>query len=175
MNMGTEPQLVAGMWVAMMAAMMLPTTAPAALRAPRKIPFFAGYLSVWAVFALAAAFVHFWLASRELLTAHMALESPVAAGVVLIAIGAYQLTPWKRACLERTRAPRVQTLAYSLACLGSSGALMGILFVVGVMSYVWIVAIALWIAAEKALRWGGALAAVAGVALIGWGAVTLLA
>ena len=174
MNMATEPQLVAGMWVAMMAAMMLPSTAPAALRAPSKLPFFGGYLGIWTVFAIAAAFVHFWLASRELLTAQMALESHVAGGIVLIAIGSYQLTPWKRACLERTRAPQVQTLAYSLACLGSSWALMGILFVVGVTSYAWIVAIALWIAAEKALAWGGALAAIGGAALIAWGSLTLL-
>jgi len=34
--------------------------------------------------------------------------------------------------------------------------------------------VALWIAAEKAFRWGGGLAAVAGVGLIGWGSAGLL-
>jgi predicted metal-binding membrane protein len=174
MNMAAQPQLVAVMWLAMMALMMLPSTAPAALRAPKKLPFLAGYLGVWALFALAAAFVHFWLEQRQLLTANMALASHVAAGVVLIAIGAYELTPWKHACLARTRARDVQTVPYSLACLGASWALMGILFVVGVMSVAWIVVIALWIAAEKAVPWGSALAALAGVSLIGWGGVTLL-
>jgi len=175
MSMASPPQLVAGMWVAMMAVMMLPGAAPAALRAPRKIPFFAGYLGIWAAFGLAAAFVQFWFASRQLLTGDMALASHFAGGVALIAIGAYQLTPWKRACLERCRAREVHTLAYSLACLGASWALIGILFVVGVMSYGWIAVLALWIAVEKGLRWGNALAAAAGVGLIAWGAANLLA
>ena len=175
MSMASPPQFVAGMWVAMMVAMMLPGAAPAGLRAPQKLPFFAGYLGIWSVFGLAVAFVHFWLQSRGLLTDHMALASPSAAGVVLIAIGAYQLTPWKHACLQRCRAREVHTLAYSLACLGASWALMGILFVVGVMSYAWIAVLALWIAAEKDLPWGNALAAAAGCGLIAWGAVNLFA
>ena len=127
-----------------------------------------------AVFGLAAAFVHFWLQSRQLLTEHMALASHFAGGVALIAIGLYELSPWKHACLQRTRLRKVETLTYCLACLGASWALMGILFVVGVMSYAWIAAIALWIAAEKGLAWGGALATVAGAALMAWGALTLL-
>jgi predicted metal-binding membrane protein len=175
MSLVSPPQFVAGMWIAMMAVMMLPGTAPAALRAPRKLSFFAGYLGIWAMFGLAAAFVQFWLESRQLLTGDMALASHFAAGIALIAIGAYQLTPWKHACLQRCRAREVHTLSYSLACLGASWALMGILFVVGVMSYAWIAVLALWIAAEKGLAWGSALAAAAGVGLIAWGAASLLA
>src|SRR5207248_3022803 len=76
MNMASEPQLALGMWIAMMAAMMLPGAVPAMARTPRKLLFALAYLS-------------------------------------------------------------------------------------------------LWIAAEKAFRWGGGLAAVAGVALIGWGSVGL--
>jgi predicted metal-binding membrane protein len=171
----SQPSAVAAMWVAMMAVMMLPGAAPAAMRAPQRLPFFASYLGIWSVFGLAVAFVHFWLQLRELLTDHMALASPLADGVALIAIGTYQLTPWKHACLQRTRVRKVQPLPYSLACLGSSSALMGILFVVGVMNYAWIAAIALWITAEKELAWGNALATPAGVGLIAWGAANLLA
>lgn len=174
MSVATPPQLVAGIWVVMIAAMMLPSAVPAALRAPRKLPFFGGYLGMWAVFGLAAAFVHFWLESRQLLTDHMALASHFAAGIALIAIGGYQLTPWKHAFLRRTRAREVHTLPYSLACLGASSALVGILFVVGVMSYPWIAVLALWTAAEKGLPWGSALAAAAGCGLIAWGGVNLL-
>jgi predicted metal-binding membrane protein len=51
---------------------------------------------------------------------------------------------------------------------------MGILFVVGAMSVIWIAAIALWIAAEKALSAGGRLAGAAGVGLILWGSARQL-
>ena len=174
MNMAGEPQLALGMWLAMMAAMMLPGAVPAALRARRKLPFLAGYFAIWAAFGLAAALLEFALESRHLLSENMGLRSGVAAGLALVAIGLYQLTPWKYACLRLCRSTEVRPVRYGLACLGASWALMGILFVVGLMNLFWIAAVALWIAAEKALPWGGALAAAAGAGLIGWGTVSLL-
>lgn len=54
------------------------------------------------------------------------------------------------------------------------GALMGLLFVVGVMNYAWIALLAAWVAAEKSLSWGGALASAAGVGFIIWGGFKLL-
>ena len=174
MNMETEPQLALGMWVAMMAVMMLPGAVPAVVRAPRKLLFVIAYLALWCAFGVAAALLQYALESWGLLTEDMAVRSRIAAGLSLVAIGVYQLTPWKRACLQLCRSPEVRPLRYGLACLGASWPLMGILFVVGVMSYFWIVVVALWIAAEKAFRWGGGLAAVAGVGLIGWGSAGLL-
>ena len=177
MNMTSEPQLALGMWVAMMAAMMLPGAAPAVGRVAgfrKKALFMAAYLGLWSAFGVAAALLQFVLESRGLLTESMTLRSRIAAGLALVAIGIYQLTPWKRACLQLCRAPELRPLRYGLACLGASWPLMGILFVVGVMSCYWIAVVALWIAAEKALRWGGGLAAAAGVGLIGWGGVGLL-
>jgi predicted metal-binding membrane protein len=177
MNMTSEPQLALGMWVAMMAAMMLPGAAPAVVRVSglrTKALFIAAYLALWSAFGAAAALLQYALESHHLLTNDMAVRSRAAAALSLVAIGVYQLTPLKRACLRLCRSPEVRPLRYGLACLGASWPLMAILFVVGVMSYFWIVVVALWIAAEKAFRWGGALAAAAGVALIGWGGAGLL-
>jgi len=176
MNMAGEPQLALGMWIAMMAAMMLPGVAPAVFRVSgyrARIKFVAAYLAVWSVFGAAAATLQFMLESRELLTSDMALRSAVAANLSLLVIGAYQLTPAKRACLRLCRS-EVVPLRYAFACLGASWLLMGILFVVGVMSVIWVAAIALWIAVEKALGSGGRLAAAAGVGLIVWGGVRQL-
>ena len=177
MNMESEPSLALGMWIAMMALMMLPGAVPAVVRVrgfQNRALFVAEYLAVWSAFGIAAALLQFALESWDLLTEDMAVRSGIAAGLSLVAIGVYQLTPLKRACLRLCRAPEVRPLRYGLACLGASWPLMGLLFVVGVMSYFWIAVVALWIAAEKAFRWGDGLAAAAGVALIGWGSVGLL-
>ena len=114
----------------------------------------------------------------------MALRSSIAAGIILIAVGMYQLTPAKRRSLLqcRVRPAEVPTsfrrsvmagLRYGGACLASSAALVALLFVAGVMSYAWMVAIALWIAAEKWLPWGAALPRFVGVGLVAWGGITL--
>jgi predicted metal-binding membrane protein len=176
MNMAGEPQLAIGMWIAMMAAMMLPGAVGAVIRVPgyrARIVFVAAYLAVWSAFGVAAAALQFMLESRELLTSDMALRGATGANLSLLVIGAYQLTPVKRACLRLCRS-EVVPLRYAFACLGASWLLMGILFVVGVMSVIWVATIALWIAAEKALGSGGRLAAAAGVGLIVWGSVRQL-
>jgi len=115
----------------------------------------------------------------------MALRSSVAAGITLIAIGLYQLSPWKQRFLLRCRAPAaegpqpsgtsvlVRGLRYGVSCLGCCWALMALLFVAGVMSYIWMIAITLWIIAEKFLPSGARLARFAAVGLIGWGGVIL--
>ena len=168
MNTGSEPQLAVGTWTAMMAVMMVPGAVPAALRAERRVPFLAIYLGTWIAFGVAAAGLQFFLESRHL------LPSGTAAGLLLIAIGAYELSPWKHGWLQACHAAQIDGRHYSLACLGSSWALVGILFVVGVMNYVAIPLLAFCIAAEKYLSWGGALAAAGGMGLIAWGAITVL-
>jgi predicted metal-binding membrane protein len=106
MDMGVATRLGSfesfiAVWVVMMAAMMLPAAAPAVLThaqatgGVRAVPLFIGsYLAVW---ALVGAAVY-------------ALYRPhgsVAAGVVVIAAGVYELTPLKRhfrrRCRERVR------------------------------------------------------------------------
>lgn len=174
------------MWAVMMAAMMLPGAAPAIARGARglsRLGFAAAYLLVWTAFSAGAALVQWWLERAALLSDMMALRSSIAAGIVIIAVGLYQLTPTKRRSLLQCRVrPAVVPasfrqsiiagLRYGGACLASSAALMALLFVVGVMSYAWMVAIALWIVAEKWLPWGANLRFV-GVALVAWGGVLL--
>ena len=162
------------MWVAMMAIMMLPGAAPAARRADNKASFLAIYFVTWAAFGVAASGLQIFLESRQLMSADMVLLNQAVAGLVLIAIGAYEVTPWKHEFLQACRVSQVAGRPYSLACVGASWALMGTLFVVGVMNYFWIAGLALLIAAQKSLPWGGALASAAGIGFIIWGGFKLL-
>ena len=171
--MGSEQATIA-MWMAMMSAMMLPGSAPAARRAEHKLSFLAIYFVTWAAFGVAASGVHIFLESRHVLTDYMALANASAAGLLLIAVGAYELSPWKHDFLQACRASQVQGRPYSLACLGASWALMATLFVAGVLNYYWIAGLALLIAAQKSLPWGSALASAAGLGFIIWGGLKLL-
>lgn len=118
----SEPQFAPGMWIAMMAVMMLPGAVPAVIRIPgyrARLVFVAAYLVVWSVFGAAAAALQFMLESRHFLTSELALRSAAAANLSLLVIGAYQLTPLKRACLRLCRS-EVVPLRYAFACLGAS-------------------------------------------------------
>jgi len=195
--------LVLGMWTVMMTAMMLPTAAPAVLRVAgrsgggddgaigglgRAAGFAAAYLAVWAGLGAAATVVQWALDSGHLLSEAMALRNAALAGLVVAAVGAYQLTPLKRACLERCRVldgclTNVETrrpwdtvrsgLHYGASCVGCCAALMGVLFVGGLMNIVWVAAIAVWVLAEKTLPWGGRIAQLGGAGLIAAGTVVL--
>lgn len=116
--MASDPQLAAGIWIAMMAVMMAPGSAAAASRTEWKASFFAIYLGTWAAFGVAAAGLQYLLETHHLLTKTHAIESGTAAGTVLIAIGVYQLTTWKHACLQACHTARAEAPRYSLACLG---------------------------------------------------------
>jgi predicted metal-binding membrane protein len=166
-----------GIWVTMTAAMMLPSTAPVAghvARLARRAPtvlFVAGYLAVWTAYGLAAyglyrlvtSFDTGWLAWDE--------SGPYVVGAVIVAAGIYELTPLKRRSLRRCRKARnpgsaVRSgLAHGLDCVGCSGGLMAVLFVLGVMSIFWMALVAVAIFAEKVLPPGPRLAPVFAVAL----------
>jgi predicted metal-binding membrane protein len=149
MDMGVATQLGSftffiAVWVAMMAAMMLPGAAPAVLRrtqagGARAVPLFIGsYLAVW---ALAGAAVY-------------ALYRPhgsVAAGVVVIAAGVYELTPLKRHFRRRCRDTARSGFRFGLCCAGSSAGLMAVLLALGVMSVTWMVVTAALAVAQKLL------------------------
>jgi predicted metal-binding membrane protein len=178
--------LVLAMWVVMMVAMMLPSAAPAILAVERAAPFAAGYLAVWSAFGLAATLAQFALERSDLLSDAMALRSDALAGGVVLAVGVYQLSPWKqaylRACTPAAGAAERDAgvwqaarlgLRYGAYCLGCCWALMVLLFAAGMMNLLWVAAIALWVAAEKLLPWGGRIARVAGVGLVAGGGVEL--
>ena len=92
-----------GLWVAMTAAMMLPSAAPVVLLvdrlSPRATPpFLVGYVVAWTVYGAVA-----YLVTR---TAHDAgLSTARATGPLIAAAGLYGLTPLKRTCLRRCRNP----------------------------------------------------------------------
>jgi predicted metal-binding membrane protein len=170
-----------GLWVAMMAAMMLPSVAPVAVlwtrwltgasagpgRAARMSLFLGGYLLAWAGFGV-VAFAALAGAGR-LVTA-----SPAAAkglGVAIVsAAGIYQLTIWKDRFLRRCRSP-VGALLYDAgtrgrsrdvraglhhgaACVGCCWGLMIVLAAAGVMNLAVMAALTVVIFTEKLWRHG---------------------
>jgi predicted metal-binding membrane protein len=189
------------MWAVMMVAMMLPGAAPTILLAAaidrrqgsagvpgRSALFAAGYLIVWSIFSLVATLLQWGLDEAGLLSEAMAMANRVLAGGVLLAAGVYQWTPLKNACLSHCRSPiafllqhwrqgRLGALAsgarHGLFCLGCCWMLMALLFVGGLMNLAWVAAIAVFVLLEKTVPWGGRMGRVVGVALAGWGAVTL--
>jgi predicted metal-binding membrane protein len=194
--------ILTGMWWVMMVAMMVPSAAPAILlygqvyRARTELAgrpptgaFLAGYLASWLAFAVTASTTQLLLQKASIASPMtMALQSKTAAAGLLIAAGAYQLSPLKNACLGKCRAPASFLAAHYLPgrsgafrmgllhgafCIGCCWMLTALLLVGGVMNIAWIAAITLIVAAEKILQVGHWIARFAGVAFIVWGTVLL--
>lgn len=190
--------MMLAMWAVMMAAMMLPSAAPMILlhatlarrRGERGEPALAsgavcaGYLFVWAVFSLAATTLQYALEQAALLSTMMRTTSQLLAGGVLIAVGLYQWSPLKQACLRHCRSPLefvmmhwrpglrgafAMGLRHGVVCIGCCWMLMLLLFVGGVMNLVWIAGIALFVLIEKLSPSGHWIGRVAGALLITWG------
>jgi predicted metal-binding membrane protein len=164
-----------GIWVTMTAAMMLPTVLPHAAWLARRVPtllFALGYLGVWtgyglavyAVYRIVTSFDTGWLAWGE--------AGPYATGVVIVAAGLYELTPFKRRSLRRCRMFPEDTgafrggLEHGRDCVCCSGGLMLVLFAMGVMSLFWMAVVAAAIFAEKVLPRGIRLSRVLAPALV---------
>jgi len=166
-----------GIWIVMMAAMMLPAVSPTvALYAQmtrqrglvRPAAFTTGYLVVWGA-AGVAAYSLYSLAPR-VLGSQLAWHSGgrwLAGGVLAIA-AVYELTPLKNACLSECRSPLGFLLGtwredvrgafgmgskHAAWCLGCCWALMTALFALGVMSILWMAVVAGLITIEKLAPW----------------------
>jgi predicted metal-binding membrane protein len=184
MSATPAPWATVGMWVAMMAAMMLPGAMP--WIAAQGAPFAVGYLMVWTTFGAGASLVEWELDRAGALSGTMALNGTTIAAVVVSAVGFYELTPFKSACLRhcsrgtaRDAVPgaRIRTavgtgLRQGLFCLGCCWALMALMFVAGVMNVVAMLALTAFIALEKLMPARAQLPRVAGAALL-LGAVVL--
>jgi predicted metal-binding membrane protein len=184
---GPEPGvrliLYLGMWMAMMAAMMLPAAAPMILmfgtvyRTKRErggafVPtwvFVAGYLAVWAGFGACA-----WAVND--VGHNLAGVYPVlgelgtrVAAVAMIAAGLYQLTPLKQRCLAHCRSPLSFVMHqwrpgvggawrmgvdHGVYCVGCCWVLFLLLVVVGLSSLPWMGLITIIVCAEKLLPYG---------------------
>jgi predicted metal-binding membrane protein len=182
------------MWAVMMVGMMAGTAAPVLLlfgsaqarRGERRVPlatllFALGYMTVWTGFSACAALAQWALHRAAMLSPAMAASSPQLGAAILIAAGAYQLTPVKGACLTHCRSPlgflmtnwrdgRIGALQMGMHhgayCLGCCWALMGVLFVVGVMNLVWVAALTGFVLLEKVGPAGAVVSRVAGAAMI---------
>jgi predicted metal-binding membrane protein len=184
-------------WGVMMTAMMLPSALPmislygATQRGPagegtHGVPvalFVLVYLSVWAASGVPVYFAHTLLMTL----AGSAFAYAIAA--ILLAAGAFQLSPLKQVCLRACRSPLAFLLGHwragrrgSLAlgwshavyCLGCCWALMVVLVAAGAMGVRWVLLIAAVVAAEKLLPGGEWLARAAGGALLLLGATVAL-
>jgi predicted metal-binding membrane protein len=170
-----------GIWVTMMAAMMLPSAAPAAqlvARAARELPttvlFAIGYLAVWTAFGLAAYGLFRLVTSFDLGWLAWERNGPYVAGGVIVAAGIYELTPVKELLVRRCsrpdeggeRAALWAGLTNGLYCVGCCLGLMGVLFAVGVMSLFWMIVVAAVIFVEKVLPQGLRLSRFVGIALV---------
>ena len=174
MDMGAATRLGSlsnflSLWVAMMAAMMLPGTAPLVKRtigADGRVGdvsrCLAGYLGTWAVLGVAV----------------YALYRPhgtAAAGALTLAAGAYELTPMKRRFREKCQYHRMSSSGLELAvcCAGSSLGLMVMLLALGVMSVTWMAVISAVVLLQKLSSPRAAVDVPVAVAIIGLGIAVL--
>ncbi len=167
-----------GVWVVMMAAMMLPSVAPTVALYSRMtrnrstglaLLFVGGYLVTWAAAGLAAL----GIGAAASAVAGTSLEwnhaGRVLAGLTLLVAAGYQLSPLKDVCLGKCRSPLGMLLGSwrdgtwgalrmgtknGAWCVGCCWALMASLFALGVMSVVWMAVVAGLIAVEKTVPWG---------------------
>jgi predicted metal-binding membrane protein len=172
MDMGTATQLGSfgafmAVWVAMMAAMMLPGAAPAVFRRThasgvRAVPLFvASYLAMWALAGVAV-----FAAYRP--------HGTLAAGAVVIAAAVYEATPLKRHFRRRCREATGSGLRFGLCCVGSSAGLMAMLVAVGVMSITWMAVIAVLVLAQKLLPAKAAMDVPLALAIAGLGVLIVI-
>ncbi len=191
------------MWSIMMVGMMLPSATPMILlyaRVSRNAKekghsiarvsvFVSGYILVWTAFSLGTTVLQWGLDQAALLSPMMVSTSPVLGGVLLFAAGIYQWTPLKDLCLSHCRSPfefvtrhwRKGTtgalrmgIEHGVYCLGCCWVLMSLLFVGGVMSLLWIAAIAGFVLLEKILPFGITGGRISGSALALMGAFVVL-
>jgi predicted metal-binding membrane protein len=184
-------------WGVMMTAMMLPSALPmiglyAATQRretsalPRGVPvavFTAVYLAVWTLSGAPVYLAHTGLMALS----PRAFAHGVAA--ILIAAGAFQLSPLKLACLRACRSPLGFLLghwraglrgslalgwSHALYCLGCCWALMVVLVAAGAMGLAWVLLITGVVAAEKLSPRGEWIARATGAVLLLLGAVAAL-
>jgi predicted metal-binding membrane protein len=158
-----------GLWVPMMAAMMLPGAVPAVLRRAhadgrvRSAPLFVGsYLAIWTLVGVAV----------------YALYRPhgfLAAGAVAIAAGVYEFTPLKAHFRRRCRESVRSGFEFGLCCVGSCIGLMLMAVTLNVMSVTWMSVIAVVVLAQKILPPKAAIDVPLALAMVGLGILIVIA
>jgi predicted metal-binding membrane protein len=133
-------------WVTMMAAMMLPSVAPAVVaraRATGRVraaaQFVGAYLSVWALVGVMfyALFQAFGLLAPGMSAHGSHAHGSFTTGAAVIAAGIYELTPLKRYFRRACREKAQSGYEFGLNCVGSCIGLMAMLMALGFMSIGW--------------------------------------
>lgn len=189
-------------WFAMAIAMMLPTATPmlrtyaeiadtAAQKGRRIVSplvLAAGYLTIWAGFALLATALQWVLGMIGAISANGLLVSTGLSAAVIAGAGLYQFTSQKHACLikcanpfpflftnwtERTVGVFRLGVREGIHCLACCWALMLAMLAVGTMNILWIAVLTVVMTVEKLIgaRW---FSQAVGVLMLIW-AVALLA
>jgi len=187
-----------GIWVTMMAAMMLPSVAPMVLlfdrvsaerarRGQRYVPtwiFVASYFAVWTVYGLGAYALYRGIRSLGIGYLDWDRGGPYVVGALIAFAGIYELTPLKNVCLRHCRSPLHFVLGgwrdgvggamrmgaeHGAYCVGCCWGLMIVLFALGVMSIAWMAVVAALVFAQKVLPYGERLVWVFAVAFVAVG------
>ena len=198
--------IVLMMWWIMMIAMMVPSAAPMILLYARVVrhaqkndqitritipttAFVFGYLVSWLVFSMIATSLQWGMEQNDWLSMKMVANKGWLSGSLLIAVGFYQITPLKAACLRHCRSPAEfiaihmkngnlgalqMGIEHGIFCVGCCWLLMLLLFVGGVMNFLWIALLTLVVLSEKILPHGQLLPGFTGFALIIWGTFILI-
>jgi predicted metal-binding membrane protein len=160
------------LWVLMVAAMMLPGTAPAVFRhasasdSVRGILLFVGsYLAIWALIGVALYAVY------SLYRPH----GSVAAGAVAIAAGMYEFTPLKQHFRRRCGESLRSGVEFGLYCVGSSIGLMLMQVALGVMSATWMSVLGVLMLAQKVLPAKAVFGLPLALAIVGLGILIVVA
>ncbi|MXR19521.1 DUF2182 domain-containing protein [Halobacterium bonnevillei] len=180
--------LYVGMWGVMMVAMMYPSTVPLfrmyyrtldgttnLQKATRVSAFLGTYALIWALTGVVPLLVNAAVPIAVVADGHGML----LLGGTLVLASLYQLSPYKRRCLQYCRTPLGFLMEYhqpgvsgaarmsfrfSVFCVGCCWALFAVLVVVGSMNILWMAGITAILSAERVLTWGDRVAKGIGVA-----------
>jgi predicted metal-binding membrane protein len=185
-----------GMWVAMMAAMMLPALIPILWRHRQAVSRMGearvgrqtllvglAYFFVWALVGLAIYPLSVGLAAAELRWQGLAHATAMAAGWIVLIAGGLQFTGWKARHLARCRevpgrgrglpgdagTAWRQGLDIGLHCCSATAGLTAILLATGIMNLGVMAGVAAAITAERLAPAGQRVAQVTGAVLLGAG------
>jgi predicted metal-binding membrane protein len=187
-SIGVAAALFMTTWLVMLIAMMVPAMTPMAVtyqritaarpRGPALLTVFVlGYLIVWSAAGLVPLVFNLALPDLQMRLGMSGWLRLVE--VALVAVGLYQLSPAKTACLKSCRSPLGFFMTHDFGagltgalrlgglhgaiCLGCCWALMALMVVAGSMSAAWMAVLALVFIAEKLWHYGLALSRVVGV------------
>jgi predicted metal-binding membrane protein len=140
-----------------------------------------GYLLAWCSVGLLAYAVSALVSVIVMASPKLQADAALFGGMVLILAGAYQFSTLKAKCLSYCRTPLGYILSHwragnsgalrmglhhGLYCIGCCWALMGILFVVGIMNLAWMALLALFMFIEKVNTRGEIVGRVVGALLM---------